>query len=268
MVLEPTSRIVAAAPVTVVPAGRKIHLIAGEDLRFSLSGEGIDRWLPQTMRELEEALTVDELLERVPPEFRANATSVLTRLCDEGLLRIQPELPPKALDRAVSVRGDADFLPELPVDWRKASDGLTVFCQDTLGRETALRAALECRAAGRPFLWVSSGAHARAFVSPVFSTLGRPCLACLFAVSDSLGPVPELHSALREHDARGGALAKAAMSPAQRAFLSSLVVWKVSTWQDGNILASSKLHVVEWVDGSVESYSVRREPACAGCGDE
>src|SRR5205823_592321 len=78
--------------------------------------------------------------------------------------------------------------------------------QDRLDLDEALRFNRERLAGSSPWLWVSSGAMARGYVSPVFLPGAGPCLHCLMRTFRTLSPTPELHDALVDHVRRGGAV--------------------------------------------------------------
>src|SRR5207244_479431 len=82
-----------------------------------------------------------------------------------------------------------------------ASPGPTlhVFCQDRIDYEAALQFNRRCRADSAPWLWASTGAMSRGYVSPVFLPDAGPCLECLFRQFRRLSPAPEIYEAMREH---------------------------------------------------------------------
>jgi bacteriocin biosynthesis cyclodehydratase domain-containing protein len=143
-----------------------------------------------------------------------------------------------------------------------------ILCQDRLDYEAALQFNHRCRASGSPWLWASTGAMSRGYVSPVFLPDAGPCLACLLRQFQRLSPAPEIYDALREQ-ARQGQPIELVPFPAQGIeILKQLVLWKIS-WlsRPDPPPAFYRLHVLEIASLEVSTHRVWADPQCPECGE-
>jgi bacteriocin biosynthesis cyclodehydratase domain-containing protein len=269
-----------ALPFTVIAAPGVVRLVAGEDHRYTLRADGIDRWLPALIDRLD-GRKLDEALAPLAEAERASAGGLLERLASERVLVEATALDAhrrEALALEVEGRGPlVDRLRSAPLPpssicssangaARSAGGGdsrLLVLAQDRLDPEEALGWNRRARASGRPSLWVTHGPLARGFVSPLFLPDAGPCLACLLARFRALSPVPELHDVLLDHARAGGAIAPSPFPDHGLAVLASLVLWKRELAAlEAPPSALYRLHVLEAATLEVSSHPTRRDPSC------
>jgi bacteriocin biosynthesis cyclodehydratase domain-containing protein len=147
------------------------------------------------------------------------------------------------------------------------SGPVPVLCQDRLDFAAALAFGRARRQSGDAWLWVSTGALARGFVSPIFLPDAGPCLGCLLNGFAQRSPLPELYDELR-HDT-AATLAAVPFPAAAARMLAALAEWKVG--QLGSPLpaaATYRLHVLETASLEVTTHRVFADPHCAECGAE
>jgi bacteriocin biosynthesis cyclodehydratase domain-containing protein len=260
-----------ALPFTAIAAPGVVRLVAGEDHRYTLRADGIDRWLPALLERLD-GRTLDEAIAPLAEAERAGARGLLDRLASERVL-----VEATALDAhrrqtlALEVEGRGPLVERLRASFDSPSlregslgtTGLRVLAQDRLDPEEALDWNRRARASGRPFLWVTHGPLARGFVSPLFLPDAGPCLACLLTRFHALSPVPEIHDALAGHARAGGAIAPSPFPDHGVAVLASLVLWKRDLAAlEAPPSALYRLHVLEAATLEVSSHRARRDPSC------
>src|SRR5688572_13118756 len=182
-----------ALPFTILPAPDTVHLVAGEDLRYTLRAEGLDRWLPLFLASLDGGAPLDDALSRLQEPTRPAARRLVDRLYGERAL---VDGPPAAVPAAwrLAAEGRGPLLEGLP----PGGDGpaLPVLCQDRLDFEEARRFNQRALEGSTPWMWATVGPMARGYVGPVFLPTSGPCLECLFRHFRRRSPAPEIHDAL------------------------------------------------------------------------
>jgi bacteriocin biosynthesis cyclodehydratase domain-containing protein len=271
---RPSRRPCLALPFTVLTERDTVRLVAGEDFRYTLTGPGLDRWLPEWLAGCDGRRTLAESLASVPEAYRATAESLADRLYGERVLIDAPAgaAHPVAGFRPVP-EGSAPWGPALAAETQpkgaeaRSVAALPVLCQDRLDYEEALRFNRRCLAGPAPWLWASTGAMGRAYVSPVFLPDAGPCLGCLLGHFRRLSPVPELYDALIEHARAGGSIVPVPFPEQGVAVVRELILWKVSLLQRPEAPpALYRLHVVEADTLEVSTHRVFIDPECLECG--
>lgn len=235
-----------ALPFSILADPGAVRLVAGEDFRFSLSAPGLDEWLPDLLKRCDGKLSLDELLAPLAEPTRSQARTLLARLEGERVL----------------VDGPAK-------DAHRPRAEVQVFRQDSLDFAAALRFSRERRREGAAWLWVSTGAMGRGYVSPVFLPDAGPCLGCLLRHFRMLSPAPEIHDALLDHSRRGTPLTPVPFPEEGTSILEQLVRWKVRLLAEAEPPAVLyRLHVLEVETLEVSSHRVFIDPECPECGRE
>lgn len=268
MALASTSSFRLSLPYTVIPDGDRVHLVAGEDARTTLSGRALGEWLPELLGRLE-GRTLGEALTGLPPTVHERALGVLERLLGERILIEAPlprALPPLrvVIDGAGAIR---DWLEAHPVPPESNPNVLSVFCQDRLDYDAVLRFQAARRNRGEPWIWASCGAMARGFVSPVFLPHAGPCFHCLLSSFVRLSPAPEIYDLLISHATSGGEILPVPFPTPGVTILGALVVWKTSQLVAEPVPDSAfRLHVLEASALELTSHRVLMDPTCPVCG--
>jgi len=259
-----------ALPFTILAESDTVRLVAGEDLRYTLSAAGIERWLPDLLAALDGRRCVAELLRGVAPDCHAPALQLLERLYGERIL----------VDGLAAERHSAASYPLAVAgtgwlaDALRAGDPgaeaarLHVLCQDRLDYDEVLRFNERCRAGTEPYLWVSSGAMERGYVSPVVWPDAGPCLACLLRQFQRLSPAPEIYDHLIAQARGQRPIAPAPFPPEGLAILKQLVLWKQALLRQPLALpALYRLQVLENAALEVTAHRVLADPECPVCGE-
>jgi hypothetical protein len=226
---------------SILPGPDRVRLVAGEDFRYTLTGPGLETWLPAWLPALDGSRTADEWLDQLPPERREAARQLLARLYGErvvldgpaaaahtpsrhsfrtegtGLLAERLKSPSLALQACGGVGGTDGV----------AGRVVSVLAQDCLDYDEARRFNRRCLEGGAPWLWVTCGPLSRGYVSPVFLPDAGPCLACLLGHFERLSPAPEIYADLEEHARQGRPLAPAPFPERGIRILAELAGWKV-----------------------------------------
>jgi bacteriocin biosynthesis cyclodehydratase domain-containing protein len=143
---------------------------------------------------------------------------------------------------------------------------VTVLCQDRLDYDEALRFNGRCLGGEAPWLWVSSGAGSRGYVSPLFLADAGPCLACLLGHFRRRSPLPGLYDELIEHARRGGQVAPTPFPPRAATVLAQLVLWKAELLAEPDPPAALyRLHVLEVAALEVTAHRAFADPECPAC---
>jgi bacteriocin biosynthesis cyclodehydratase domain-containing protein len=258
-----------ALPFTILPAPDVVRLVAGEDFRYTLTGPGLDGWLPGWLAELDGRSSLDEALARLPPAHRGPAQQLVERLYGERVL----------IDGTAA---DA----HAPACWRLAPEGsaawaagwppaavdvlgrtLPALCQDRLDYDEALRFNRRCLQTGTPWLWASTGPMSRAYVGPLFLPDAGPCLGCLLYHFRRLSPAPDLYDALADHARAGRPVAPAPFPASGVAIVQHLLLWKAALAEESEAPAALyRLHVLEAASLEVTAHRVFVDPECPECG--
>jgi bacteriocin biosynthesis cyclodehydratase domain-containing protein len=259
-----------ALPCTILTAPDTVRLVAGEDFRYTLSGPGVEHWLPAFFANLDGSRSLEDALALLSHEHRDLAVELTARLYGERVLVDGPARaahPARACRLAVEGSGplrealsaaapaDGEVLPPLPV-----------LCQDCLDYDEALRFNRRCRADGSPWLWASTGPLSRGYVGPLFLPDAGPCLACLLSHFQRLSPAPEIYDDLLAHARQGLPVAPAPFPAQGVAVLEALVRWKAELLAERDPPAALyRLHVLELESMEVSAHRVLADPECPEC---
>jgi bacteriocin biosynthesis cyclodehydratase domain-containing protein len=260
-----------ALPYTVLADRDRVRLVAGEDCRYTLTGPGLEQWLPDFLSICDGRLSLDECLGRLPSEHRPAARELAERLYGERLLC---DGPAAAAHRPAPYRLAVEGTGPLAESLRQqlAADNpdappLPVLVQDRLDYEEALAFNRRCLGGATPWFWVTSGPLQRGYVSPAFRPDAGPCLACLLSHFRWLSPAPEIYDALAAHRRGGGAISPVPFPDEGLAVLRGLLLWKVALLAEPAAPAALfRLHVLEVADLEVSGHRVFVDPECPDCG--
>src|SRR5262245_52417071 len=75
-----------ALPFTVLTGPDTVRLVAGEDFRYTLTGPGLDGWLPGLLSGLDGRTPLEKALGQLPPAYRGPAEQLVDRLYGERVL--------------------------------------------------------------------------------------------------------------------------------------------------------------------------------------
>ena len=81
-----TRRLRLALPFTTLTGRDTVRLIAGEDFRYSLTGAGLEAWLPQFLSQMDGRQTLETALGDLSRDRRDAALEVVERLYGERAL--------------------------------------------------------------------------------------------------------------------------------------------------------------------------------------
>jgi bacteriocin biosynthesis cyclodehydratase domain-containing protein len=259
-----------AYPFTILTQPNVVRLVAGEDYRYTLSGAGLERWLPDLLGRCAGKDTLATLLGSISEEQRGHAQSIIERLYGERVLVDGPALSAhsgRQYRRQVTGTGTLSERLQGDLTSQDGQAPLTILCQDQLDYATALAASAVCRQRNEPFLWASYGALQRAYVSPLFLPDAGPCFACLMRSFQRLSPAPEIYGALLDHGNSGQAFAHADFPAAGIDVLLGLVRWKLAQAELPAPSASLyRLHVLERDTFEVSTHRVLVDAECPQCG--
>jgi bacteriocin biosynthesis cyclodehydratase domain-containing protein len=254
-----------ALPFTILTSPDTVRLVAGEDFRYTLSGEGLDGWLPGLLERLDGRRTVEEAAAPLAEPQRRAARQILERLIAERVVvdGTAVDAHPAATFRIVA-EGSGPLLEGLAAP-ASTAPALHVLCQDRLDLDAA-RAFNRRRLEGvEPWLWATTGPMARGYVSPVFLVGSGPCLGCLIRQFRRRSPAPEIYDALEAHPA---GIQPVPFPSEGAAILRSLILRKAAMLADPAApTAPYRLHVLEVATLEVSSHRVFRDPECDACGD-
>ena len=253
-----------ALPFTILASPDTVRLVAGEDFRYTLSGEGIDRWLPGVLAKLDGRRTIDEAVAPLAEPERRAARSIVDRLVGERVVvdGTAVEAHPAAVYR-LEAQGNGPLLEGLSAP-KSGAFVLHVLCQDRLDLDAALKFNRRCLEGSEPWLWATTGAMARGYVSPVFLPSSGPCLACLLRQFRRRSPAPEIYDAL---EAQPADVQPVPFPSEGVAILRGVILRKAAMLADPAApVAPYRLHVLEVATLEVTSHRVFRDPECDACG--
>ena len=257
-----------ALPFTVLTGPDTVRLVAGEDFRYTLSGPGLDGWLPGWLAGLDGRAPLDEVIGRLSEAYRPAARQLADRLYGERVLidGIAPDAHVPARSR-LRIEGRAAWAAE----WEPLADpgarDLPTLCQDRLDYDEALRANRRYLEAGTRWLWASTGPMGRAYVSPLFLPDAGPCLGCLLNHFRRLSPAPDLYDAFTRQAELGGHIAPVPFPPPAVAIVHQWLLWKAALAEEPEPPAALyRLHVLEVGSLEVTSHRVFVDPECPACG--
>lgn len=241
-----------------------VHLIGGEDVRFSLRAPGIERWLPALLQQLARGESDAELLRSLPEHRRDAARELVEQLVGERVLVL--DSVPRAAGRAWApeVLGEGRLAERVRATLPKTEAGepLSLICQDALDYRAARERSAELRRLGRAHLWASVGPASRALVSPLFPAGSSPCFECLLAHFLRLSRAPDLTRALF---ASGLESLQAPEFPERGlALVSELVAFKCGLAAEPEPAAALfRLHAFELSTLEISSHPVSPDPQCS-----
>lgn len=264
-----TRRLRLALPFSILTAPDVVRLVAGEDQRYTLTAPGLERWLPELLRGADGRRPLEALLDELPAQRRAEAAELVERLVGERVLAEgPPELAHAPLRCALAVHGTGPLAERLRAAAQPGPDPVHVLVQDRMDWAAARTAGRRFAAERAPWLWASTGALARAYVSPPFLPGPNACFECLRGAFVRLSPAPELYAHLEAHVAAGGALAAVDAPPHALAVLQGLVEAKLAWLASPDPQAALyRLHVLELASYEVTTHRLFRDPRCADCGE-
>jgi bacteriocin biosynthesis cyclodehydratase domain-containing protein len=258
-----------AYPFTALTQPGVVRLVAGEDYRYTLTGAGLERWLPALLERCTGQETLATLLGTLAEDQRNHARAIIERLYGERVLVDGPAAAAHVGRRhAHHVTGSGLLCERLQRDVTPDEHlaRLTLLCQDRLDYGAALAAGTQSRRRGEPFIWASYGALQRAYVSPLFLPDAGPCLGCLLRTFQRLSPAPAIYEALLDHGRNGQSFAPADFPAAGIDILVGLVRWKLT---QAELAAPSaglyRLHVLERATFEVSTHHVFVDAECPYC---
>jgi bacteriocin biosynthesis cyclodehydratase domain-containing protein len=258
-------------PYTVVSEPDTVRLVAGEDHRYTLSGPGLEAWLPGLLAACDGRRPLDDILVGLDGSFRSQARQVVDRLYGERVLvdgPVERAHEPMAYTLAVEGAGPlADRLAAAGATTATDARRLFIFCQDRLDYAAAMEFNARRLRDGESWIWATTGPMSRGYVSPAFLPGAGPCWACLLGQFRRLSPVPELYDSLIAH-ARGGQAVAPVPFPAEGVeVLAQLVLWKRDQLgRHDPPSALYRLHVLELDAMEVTVHRVPIDPECPACG--
>jgi bacteriocin biosynthesis cyclodehydratase domain-containing protein len=273
-----------ALPFTILADPDTVRLVAGEDFRYTWSGPGLETWLPDMLARMDGRRPLRELLDALPAARQEPALELVERMYGERILVDGTALESHVASRVrLEVHGEGDLARRLmaagrgpdgpPLDGgalRAAVAGtrtLHVLCQERLDHAAALSFDRTCRTDRVPWLWVSTGAMSRGYVSPPFRPDAGPCLACLVGQFRSISPAREVHDHLIAHGRAGRPVEPVPFPAAAAAALEAIVHWKAEQLGLPRPPAALyRLHVLETETMEVSCHRVFRDPGCPHCG--
>jgi bacteriocin biosynthesis cyclodehydratase domain-containing protein len=257
---------------TILPGPDRVRLVAGEDFRYTLTGPGLESWLPAWLPALDGGRTAEDLLGLLPPERRDPARQLLAHLYGERVVLDGPaaaaHAPARHTLRPEGTGLLAERLKAPTLAPQACSEGrvVSVLAQDRLDYDEARRFNRRCLDGGVPWLWVTCGPLTRGYVSPVFLPDAGPCLACLLGHFQRLSPAPEIYADLEEHARQGQPLAPAPFPERGLRILAELAMWKVELLEHPQAPAALfRLHVLEEATLEVTAHRVFADPECGEC---
>jgi bacteriocin biosynthesis cyclodehydratase domain-containing protein len=268
------ARLRLCVPCTVIADGEAVHIIGGEDFRFTIRAGQNAQALANLLRECDGRSRVTDLLAVVPSESHASVLQIVERLVGERVLVAgSVELAPFGEAYHAVVEGDGALAlrlrKSLPSAQQAEAQTLRILCQQTLDYHAAYSFNQHCLCEeDGAWLWVSTGAAERGYVSPVFLRHAGPCLACLLRHFQRLSPVPQLYEALLRHGEARGPFASAETPEVALAVLEQLVHWKLHELRRAPpSSAVFRLHVLELDTMEVSMHRVFADPTCPECAD-
>jgi hypothetical protein len=135
-----------------------VHLIGGEDVRFSLRAPELEQWLPPLLQRLAGGESDAELFRSLPEERRAAARELVDQLLGERVLVVEPGPRPAGRAWALQVEGEGRLAERVRALVPEASEAsaahepLAILCQDRLDYRAARERSAELRALRRAHL--------------------------------------------------------------------------------------------------------------------
>ena len=256
-----------AWPFTVLTGPDTVRLVAGEDFRYTLSGPGIEQWLPQLLEGCDGRRSFEQLSQGLPREQLETARQLLERLHGERVVVDGPASAAHEGNRyTIRAEGTGELLAGLQAE-ADAGDPILVLCQDRLDYDAALRFNRRALAGSAPWLWATYGPMSRGYVSPPFLPRAGPCLACLLRHFQRLSPAAEIYDDLIAHALKAQSIEPVGFPAHGIEILRRLVRWKVALLAEAEPPAALyRLHVLDAQALEVSSHRVLADPECPDCG--
>jgi len=274
---------------TVIAEDSVVHLIAGEDFRFTIQTGDAAPAIARVLRGCLGLHPLADLLIGLTAAERDLALRIVDRLRSERMLFDGPVLPPPEIPWQIQIEGTGVLVQRARELWlpendanRPSAEGertlnapnrrnppvVRVLVQQDLDLAQVLefnrrQLAEEADA----WLWVTTGPLARGYVSPVLLKWGRPCLECLLRHFRRLSPAPQLYDVLERPAEPMRFVPGEPAEPLARVVLE-IANWKLRRLGQSPAAASQfALHVVEGETLETTLHPVWLDPTCPGCGD-
>ncbi|HBH51733.1 MAG TPA: hypothetical protein DDY91_07565 [Planctomycetaceae bacterium] len=275
---------------TVIEDGLVIHLIAGEDFRFTIQAGESTTVVARLLRQCRGDRPWSELTAGLLPHEVELATRVVQRLLSERVVFDGPALPAPGKPWQIEIEGAGSLAEMARTTWQAslsptlspgpATSGpsgarerppalVRVLVQQDLDYARVLEFnRRQLAGAADAWLWVTTGPLARGYVTPVILPRGRPCLECLLRHFRRLSPAPQLYDALSRTGPAGGEFVAADPDPALARILLEIAHWKLQRLKHEPALSAQyALHVVEAENLETAVHPVWLDPTCPECGD-
>jgi len=274
---------------TVIAAEQVVHLIAGEDFRFTIQTGDATEVIARVLRGCQGIRPLADLLAGLNPAEQELAIRIVERLRSERMLFDGPPLPPPEVPWRIEIKGAGILDQRARELWLSMSGAL---CQTSGGTTTpnnpnpagvsVVRVLVQqdldlaqvlqfnrrqLAGEAEAWLWVTTGPLSRGYVSPVILKRGRPCLECLLRHFRRLSPAPQLYDALERPREPAQFVPGEPAEPLARIVLE-IAGWKLRRLGQAPAAASQfALHVVEAETLETALHPVWLDPTCPGCGD-
>jgi bacteriocin biosynthesis cyclodehydratase domain-containing protein len=253
-------------PITLLVDKDKLWLVAGEDVRYSLSVEEPED-LMELLRNCDGSGRLGLSLSEATPQRRAKWEQILEQLYSERVLvEAAPHEIPCEPPMGFLVLGENDLATDVSkaVVSEPSTDPIRVFCQEDMNYGRALEFNRRAVKEGFRWVWLTSGPSDRAYVGPLMLPSAGPCLDCLFHHFRRLSPEPDLFNALCT--ASKSTFAPVCFPQEGRSMLAALARWKLSlVGQKPANPALYSLHVLERSSLTVSQHPVFVNPDCPTC---
>ena len=270
---------------TVIAAERVVHLIAGEDFRFTIQTGDTTAAIARVLRDCQGDRPLAELLNGLGPAERDLAIRIVDRLRSERMLFDGRAMPTAGIPWRIDIEGTGSLAQQAREVWLGTSGSscqpadagttrpmATPVMRVLVQQDLDLAQVLEFnrrQLAGEAdaWLWVTTGPLSRGYVSPVLLKRGRPCLECLLRHFRRLSPAPQLYDVLERPGEPAQFVPGDPAEPLARIVLE-IAGWKLRRLGQTPAAASQfALHVVEADTLETALHPVWLDPTCPGCGD-
>lgn len=275
---------------TIVEQGAQVHLIAGEDFRFTIQTGDATAVVAHVLRNCRGDRSLEELLAGLAPSQCDLIRRIVDRLRSERVLFEAPASPPLGLSWRVEVVGTGSLSLRAREAWQDLADAAArsagargsgeststpgvpvarVLVQQELDLARVLEFNREAMGSeAQAWLWVTTGPLARGYVSPVILRGGRPCLECLLRHFRRLSPAPQLYDVLERPGASAPEFTPAEPDHPLARILLEIAGWKLRRLEFQPASSSQfALHVVEGETLETRLHPVWLDPTCPVCGD-
>ena len=254
-------------PTTIIAEDNVVHLICGEDVRYTLRAGPASTQLADVLRRCDGKTPLDELLPQGAQ--RQHLEQFIQRLTSERvLIDGLAEDAAMAAEYSPVAEGSGPIVEQLT---RGATDGpsIHILCQDDLNYSAAYEFnRRHLQAATTPWMWITTGPVSRGYVSPVFLPDAGPCLACLLRQFQRLSPTAHLYDALITHGSDGGSFAASEFNTDAMVVLERIACWKIDQMRlPVPSPAVFQLHVLELATMEVQMHRAFPDPTCPECTD-